>query len=408
MIQISKNDLFSQKTQSDRIHFSKNNHKISGGCAAWKRFVGVMATAAVLFCAGCAKNTAGDMEWAKRTSNMEALQEEDAPDADLTMENPGVSDSRESGQTYVIGVSLPTTRLAFRASMYELLLEYSKQESERRVQLKIRDADGSQKQQNQDILELVDSGVDGILLVPNTMEGCLSAVAYANQKKIPVLTVDNQIEASAGAKAISFIGADHEKMGEDAARLFISILQEKFPEKEQWKVIELTGIPDSSGAVDRGRGIREILSHEDRIELLGSYNGEFTVENAKSVIEDCLGIYDEIDGVICQNDNMAEGCYRALAEAGKAGRVAVVGIDGNESTLRIMTRGGIDGTVLQRPDMILEGISLLCDALNGETLNDVYFEPTEVVTSENADKYLQELQTMENPVAESQDPDLSR
>ena len=294
-----------------------------------------------------------------------------------------------SDRPYIIGVSLPTSRLAFRASMKELLLAYSGQTEGRRAELKIYDADGSQKQQNQDILELVDSGVDGIVLVPNTMEGCLSAVEYANQKKIPVITVDNQIEKSTRAQVISFVGADHYRMGRDAAELFLDVLEEKLPEREQWNVIHLTGIPDSSGAVDRGQGILNVLDQEERIHYLGSFNGAFTIENAKSVIEDCLEIYDDIDGVICQNDNMAEGCFLALAEAGKAGDIVVVGIDGQESTLEIMAQGGIHGTVLQQPSMILKGISLLCDALDGMELNDNYFESTDIIRTENVNDYLE-------------------
>lgn len=290
---------------------------------------------------------------------------------------------------YTIGVSLPTSRLAFRGSMKELMLAYSEQAEGRRAKLKIYDADGSQKQQNQDILELVDSGVDGIILVPNTTEGCLSAVEYANQKHIPVITVDNQIEKNSHAQVISFVGADHYRMGRDAAELFVNVLGEKLPEQKQWNVIHLTGIPDSSGAIDRGQGILDVLDKEERIHCIGSFNGAFTVENAKSVIEDCLEIYDTIDGVICQNDNMAEGCYQALAEAGKAGTVVVVGIDGQKSTLEIMAQGGIHGTVLQQPSIILKGISLLCDALDGMELNDIYFEPTDIITTENVNDYLE-------------------
>ena len=293
-------------------------------------------------------------------------------------------------ESYRIGLNLPTTQLFYRKAMKELVeAAYPGTQDDGGIEILIYDAGGSQKQQNQDILEMTDLGVDGIVLIPGTMEGCLSSVEYANTKGVPVITVDNRIRSSTSARAVSFVGADHYSMGKDAATLFLRLLEEQYPEKEIWNVIQLTGIPDTSGAIDRGQAIADTLSGNSRIRLLGSYDGEFTVINAKSVMEDCLVIFDEIDGVICQNDNMAEGCYLALKEADKDGSVIVVGIDGQKSTLEIMADGGIHGTVLQHPSMILDGIHHLCRYLDGNTLDENYIEPTDIIDKTNVKDYLE-------------------
>ncbi len=288
----------------------------------------------------------------------------------------------------VIGVSLPTTQLVYRKTMEELV-EQAYGEGSQELEIRIYDAAGSTEQQNQDILEMVDSPVDGIVLVPGSTEGCLPAVEYANEKGVPVITVDNRISASSTAQVISFVGADHYAMGQDATQLLLEILEETFPEKERWNVIQLSGIPDTSGAIDRGQGISDVLAGNSRIHLLGTFDGEFTVENARSVMEDCLQIYPEIDGVICQNDNMAEGCWQALEAAGLAGQIVVVGIDGQSTTLELIEQGGIHGTVLQHPSMILDGISLLCQYLDGQELEANYYTSTVPITRENAAYYLE-------------------
>lgn len=59
-----------------------------------------------------------------------------------------------------------------------------------------------------------------------------------------------------------------------------------------------------------------MLSQEPRIRLLGTYNGEFSRLNAESILDDCLNVYPDLHGVICQNDLMAEGCYQALVRRG--------------------------------------------------------------------------------------------
>lgn len=291
-----------------------------------------------------------------------------------------------------IGVSFPTTRLAYRRTMLELVQAAypAGQASKTGVELVILDADGSQKQQNQDILDLTDMGVDGIVLIPGTMEGCIFAVEYANQNGIPVITVDNRIQTTASARAISFVGSNHSEMGTAAAGLFLSQLEIQKGEKETWNVIHMTGIPDTSGTLDRGEAITDVLESSPRIHLLGSYDGEFTAEYAKSVMEDCLNIFDSIDGVICQNDSMAEGCCEALREAGLAGSMVIVGIDGQPQTLKLIADGELSGTVFQKPTMILDGVSRLLDYLNGIPVEELYYEETYPVSRENVSSYLQE------------------
>lgn len=288
-----------------------------------------------------------------------------------------------------IGISFPTTELAYRKAMKQLVeTTYSDKIKNDEIEIQIYDAEGSQEQQNKDILEMVELNIDGIIVIPNTIEGCIPAVEYANTKNIPVITVDNQIRSSFSSQEVSFVGADHYSMGRDAANLFLRILEETYPEKENWNVIQLTGIADSSGAIDRGRAIADTLALEERISLLGSYDGEFMEIYAKCVMKSCLQIYPEIDGVICQNDNMAEGCYQAIEEAGRSEEIMIVGIDGQKSTLELIKKGKIQGTVFQNPSMILKGIDYLCDYLNGDTLKKVYLEPTDMIDKTNVDDYL--------------------
>ena len=153
--------------------------------------------------------------------------------------------SQEADQgSYRIGVSFPTTSLLFRSAMFQLLEEFDL--SEGSVELILCDGENSQEKQNQDLVNLIDDPVDGIILIPYTMEGPLPAIQYANDRGIPVLTLDNRVESSSLSRTIGYVGAEHVTMGEQAARLLISALEEHFPDAAQWNVIYLTGIPNSS------------------------------------------------------------------------------------------------------------------------------------------------------------------
>lgn len=307
--------------------------------------------------------------------------------APQTQETPQGSAAVEE-RTLCIGVSFPTTDLLFRRTMYQLLLE-SYPPHNGRVEIVFRDAENSLEGQNQDILDLTAQGVDGIILVPHTLEGHTPSIEYANDRGVPVLALDNRVETSFSTRVIGFVGADHYAMGREAARLLLEVLEEDFPEQETWNVIQLSGIPDSSGAVDRGKGIADVLEQEGRVSLLGSYNGEFTYENARSVTADCLAVFPEIHGFICQNDLMAEGCYQALQDAGVEDRIAVVGIDGQRSVVESVARGEIDGTILQSPEMVLDGVERMLSYLEGDRTPWYDYESTYTVTRDNAGEYLE-------------------
>ena len=211
----------------------------------------------------------------------------------------------DNSETWKIGISFPTTDLIYRETMMELLKEYEKDHPE--VDFIIRDGESSQRRQNRDVLDMLEESVDGIILIPYTMEAPVPVIRYANEKNVPVLILDNEVIRSSTARTIGFVGADHEKMGEQAAELLVKSLEKRFPEETSWNVIYLTGVAESSGALDRDEGIRAVLDQNPRVQVIGTYNGEFTDEKAQSIMEDCLNVYPEIHGVICQNDLMVGG-----------------------------------------------------------------------------------------------------
>lgn len=292
---------------------------------------------------------------------------------------------------YIIGISFPTTDLIYRRTMKAIVeAEYPPVGDNPRARVIIRDGQNSQKKQNQDLMDMIAEGVDGIVIVPYTTEGPLPIVQYANNKGIPVIAVDNTLESSTAARFISYVGADHYEMGRQAAIMLEEALAERYPDKPRWDIIQLTGVPGSSGAIDRGRAIDEHLGVNARIHQLAAYNAEFTRDHARSVVADCLQLYDSIDGIICQNDLMAEGCQQAVEEAGRSGDILIIGIDGQRSVIERMAEGKIHGTVHQSPDMINAGVEVLCDYLDGKAVDEVYFQPIHRVYPGDAGRYLDE------------------
>ena len=293
-----------------------------------------------------------------------------------------------SAELYSFGLSLPSLEFTFFATMKTAV---EKQYPTDRIEITVYNAENNQEKQNKDIEDMISKGVDGIVLIPITVEGAVPAIKYANEKDVPVITVDRAVTPETGVETVSFVGSDHYPMGVQAAEMLIAALEEKFPDAEKWNIVELEGTPGSSAAIERGSGIKDTLAAEPRINLISSLNGEFSTTTATSVAEDVLTANPELNGFICHNDMMAEGCYQALVNANRLGEVVIIGIDGQLSTVQKIVEGNIHGTVIQYPDrMAMKGIELLADYLDGKTVEPTVYVPTEVIPPSEAQRFIDE------------------
>ena len=134
----------------------------------------------------------------------------------------------ESGR-YRIGVSLPHTDSVYRSAM-KSLAEQEYQDSDR-VELILMDGEGSQKKQNENLRDLIDGGVDALVLVPTTLSGPVPMVRYANEREIPVVVVDDSLDMTQGISVVSLVTSDNETIGYMAADLLIQGLKENYPKR---------------------------------------------------------------------------------------------------------------------------------------------------------------------------------
>ena len=261
----------------------------------------------------------------------------------------GASDSGK--EPYLIGVSVPTVEMTFFAKMQtELKAKYPNE----RVVVEFFNSADNQEKQNKDVEDMIAKGMDGIVIIPITVEGAVPAIQYANEKNVPVITVDRQITEDADCEVLGFVGSDHKPMGVGCAELLVEGLEKMYPNEPEWIVVELTGTPGSSAAIDRGAGIHEVLDPIDKV-TVKTFNGEFLTTTATNIAADVL--ISGVDGkpvhaFACHNDMMAEGVYQALVNAKMLDKVVVTGIDGQMSTVQKVADGEIAGTVLQYPAMV--------------------------------------------------------
>jgi ABC-type sugar transport system substrate-binding protein len=184
-----------------------------------------------------------------------------------------------------------------------------------------------------DVEQMIDSGVQLLVVAPLNSDGWESVFAKAAAKKVPIVTIDRKINAKPCTDYLTFIGSDFEKQGQRAADKMATALGNK------GTVAILLGSPGNNVTTLRTKGFKDqIAKVAPDIKVAFEQTGQFSREEGQKVSEQLLQSKSDISGIYAENDEMALGAVVALKGAGKkAGDVKIVTIDG--------TRGAVQGIV---------------------------------------------------------------
>jgi len=228
------------------------------------------------------------------------------------------------------------------------------------VELVVKDAADDVEQQKTQVQELIDAGVDAILINPVDGDAIVPAIEAANAANIPVLTIDR---SASGGQIVSHIASDNLAGGRMAAEYLAESLG------GTGKVIELEGVPGTSAAQQRGAGFNEAIAESEGIEVIARQTANFNREEGKTVFAQLLDQYDEIDGVFAHNDEMILGAIEAAKEAGRAADIRFVGFDAVEDAVNAVESGDLLATIAQQPqEMGRLGVESAVKHLNGEDI----------------------------------------
>ncbi|MCK6259044.1 ribose ABC transporter substrate-binding protein RbsB [Fictibacillus sp. WQ 8-8] len=253
---------------------------------------------------------------------------------------PGTDDNKKKGKGDLkIGLSVSTLNNPFFVTLKEGAEKEAKKAG---VQLKTVDAQDDSAKQVNDIEDLIQQGVDVLLVNPTDSAAISSAIESANSANIPVITVDRSAE---GGKVVSHIASDNVKGGQMAGDYIAKQL------KGKGNVVELEGISGSSAARERGEGFHKAVDKEKGIKVVAKQTASFDRAKGLNVMENILQGNKKVDAVFAHNDEMALGALQALEAAGLKD-VVVVGFDATDDAQKAIKEGKMAATVAQKPDMI--------------------------------------------------------
>jgi ribose transport system substrate-binding protein len=203
------------------------------------------------------------------------------------------------------------------------------------------------ERQMQIIENLVQSRVDAICIAPSGSKEIVPAVGKVKNAGIPVVIVDDRIDAQAAAEAglhtDAYVGSDNVEGGRIAGRHLVDVTGGRA------NVALLEGIPGHQTGDARLQGFREAIKDAAGIHVVASQTANWERDQGFTVFQNMLQANPSIDAVFACNDMMALGAVEAIAVAGKTGRIRVIGFDAVDDARKAIASGAMDASVAQFP-----------------------------------------------------------
>ncbi len=266
-----------------------------------------------------------------------------------------------------IGLSVSTLNNPFFVSMKDGVEAEAKENG---MDVVVVDAQNDAAKQINDVEDLIQQGVDVLLINPTDSAAISTAVQSANSLGIPVVTLDRSAEKGDVATLVS---SDNEKGGEMAGEFLVEQLGEGA------KVAELEGVPGASATRERGQGFHNIA--DEKLDVVAKQTANFDRTEGLNTMENLLQGNPDIKAVFAHNDEMALGAIQAIQSSGKD--VLVVGFDGNEDAINSIQDGKLSATVAQQPEEIGSlAVQAGVDVLKGNEVDETIPVPLKLVTEE--------------------------
>lgn len=305
---------------------------------------------------------------------------------------PSGSDGAAAAGPFTIGISNGFVGSEYRtqmiADMEEAASEY--QDAGTLEDLVLENADTDVNGQIQQVRNLINAGVDAIIVDPNSGSALDQVFQEATDQGILVFAIDQAVTA----ESVINVGIDQALWAETSAEW----LAEKVG--DGGSIVAVNGI--SGHPANEARwGAAQAVFEESGVEVLTTADGGWDQATGQQQMGNLLATYPDIDGVWTQ-DGMALGVLQALIAAEKQDEIVMSG-EARNGFLRLWSEQGDDFEsigVVNPPGTGATALHLAMAMLQGGELDeaqlqnghDIVLELEEPVTAENFDEVWGEVQ----------------
>lgn len=253
------------------------------------------------------------------------------------------------------------------------------------------DAETNHTQQANMVDNMVNRGVDGVVLAPTNVDALVRPVESAVARGTPVILIDSTLNSEA---PVSVIATDNYAAGRQAAEALVHAIDND--RSHGGKIIMLRYLEGSGSTEAREQGFADRIAEEPGLELVDSAytKGSGSTTDAADTADALLRRFMDnntvqIDGIFASNQPTAIGMLRKIEQFEASGttiNAPYVGFDAHEVLLKGIRDGKIAALVVQDPkQMGYKGVMAMVDHLNGESIEPTVATSTLTVTPENVD-----------------------
>ena len=255
-------------------------------------------------------------------------------------------------ESLIIGFSQIGTESSWRIRNTESIFEAA---SEKNIKILFDDAKQKQSNQLKAIRSFIVYQVDVIVFVPIVSDGWNNVLQEAKEADIPVIVIDRQIDVDSSLYA-GFLGENGFEEGRAAGKFLLQKVENMTNQKIN--ILELSGTENSSIAIERAGGFRDIIQKDTRLNIIHSEDGDFLRSRGKEIMDKILGmnkgLYFEgepIDVIFSHNDPMTLGLLESFERNGVSDYPIIISIDAEQECIDALVNGKIDCVVECNPNL---------------------------------------------------------
>jgi ribose transport system substrate-binding protein len=261
--------------------------------------------------------------------------------------------------------------------------------------LVIESADVDPQGQIQQMRNLINRGVDGIIVNPNDATALDQVIGQAENAGIPVIAVDQEIDAP-GVTNVVIDQGEWASMGAEW------LVEELGGEGD---VVVINGIAGHPANEARYDAVKTVFAENPGIEVVQETNADWDQATAQQQMSNILASQPNIDGVWTQ-DGMARGVLQAV-QAANPSEYPVISGEARSGYMRLwqevrqqnpdfhsygpINPPGVGASGLRVMVELLQGKEIKQSELEGEAGNTLYVPIPGEVTDQNLDQELQKI-----------------
>ncbi len=283
-------------------------------------------------------------------------------------------------------VKIAVVNLAQSSPYFIGMAEAIKQEGAHFSNIKVivTDAKGDAQKLTSDVEDVLAQNVDGIILSGAWLESAPEVLDSIQRAKVPVVLVDRMFTGPSSDKYTSWVGPDNYLIGQQVGAYIAKRL------KGVGTVVILKGGPaDNSIGYNRTNGVLSELKKTKIVTIAAPNYGGWSSDGGFKLMEDLLAKYKQIDAVFAENDSMALGAQKAIADAKRTDKIFICGVDGEKAALEeIAKKTNYAASGLNSSDQIgRAGFTRLMTILAGAVPEKNTVMASPIITIDNVQRF---------------------